>query len=94
MMIDYEYSGRIYQIIPLNEMIVGECYNGRCRNATLAYWDGEKFIHYRNKFGFIFLEDIKHPENEYRYDVFLPFTLAERNEKVIQLIDACKTRKV
>lgn len=87
-MIDYDYNGIIFQIIPLHEMHIG-VYRGRCRNAEYAYWNGAKFIHIRNKFGHEYLEEIHHPENEYRYDVFLPFECVDNNdENVVKLLNA------
>lgn len=52
----------------------GEYYAGTCRNASVARWDGKKetFTHWRTKFGATFLEEIKHPEDEFHYDVFYP----------------------
>ena len=51
----------------------GKYYRGRCRNADEARWNAEKqvFVHWRTKWGDRFLETIKHPEDELRYDVFV-----------------------
>lgn len=51
----------------------GVYYEGRCRNANIARWDANrgKFIHWRHKFGHKFLEEICHPEDDQRYDVFV-----------------------
>ena len=51
----------------------GAYYAGRCRNAEIARWNGktEQFYHWRYKFGSFFIETIKHPEDEDRYDVFV-----------------------
>jgi hypothetical protein len=61
-------------MIPKSDLIDGAYYKGRCRNATVARWDGrrELFMHWRTKFGSTFLETIKHPEDETRFDVFVP----------------------
>lgn len=56
--------------IPKSELVRGIYYKGRCRNATVARWDGERFHHWRTKFGYTFLEEIKCPEDEHHYDVF------------------------
>ena len=50
----------------------GTYYQGNCRNATEARWNKSKevFTYWRTKFGYEFLEDIKHPEDELYYDVF------------------------
>jgi hypothetical protein len=64
-MIDYDYNGRNFKIIPLDEMRPG-VYKGKCRNAEYAY-----------------------SENEYRYDVFLPFEQAPADDdNVIRLMNA------
>lgn len=51
----------------------GAYYVGHCRNASEARWDENKqcFIHWRTKFGSKFLEEIKHPEDEKHFDVFV-----------------------
>ena len=65
------------------------CYVGECRNATLAYWDGEEFLHFRYKWGERFIEEIKHPEDEAHYDVFYPqVAAADYAPATKELIDA------
>lgn len=61
-------------MIPKKDLVHGAYYVGECRNADLARWDAELnvFLHWRNKFGDRFIEDIKHPEDERLYDVFVP----------------------
>lgn len=51
----------------------GAYYEGTCRNATVARWNGKEgvFIYKRHKFGMTFFDEIKHPEDEQRYDVFV-----------------------
>lgn len=51
----------------------GAYYRGHCRNASEARWHAGKqcFVHWRTKFGHRFLETIRHPVDESRYDVFL-----------------------
>lgn len=53
-------------------LVKGNYYVGFCRNARIARWDGEKFLHWREKFGRIFVEEIRHPEDEAYFDVFQP----------------------
>lgn len=55
------------------DLVHGAYYKGRCRNATEARWNAEKeyFVHWRTKFGFTYTEEIKHPEDEHYYDVFV-----------------------
>lgn len=52
----------------------GAYYAGHCRNATEARWDANRqlFFYWRYKFGQTFKEEICHPEDEQRYDVFIP----------------------
>lgn len=47
-------------------------YAGSCRNARFALWDGSKFVYARSKFGSKFLEDIRCPEDDDGFDVFIP----------------------
>ncbi len=51
----------------------GAYYAGRCRNATEARWDAnrQRFVHWRTKFGHKYLEEICHPEDDKRFDVFV-----------------------
>ena len=57
-----------------NELKNGAYYKGICRNASVARWNAEtgKFVHHRAKFGHTFLEEICHPEDDMKYDVFYP----------------------
>jgi hypothetical protein len=52
----------------------GAYYKGCCRNATVARWNEaeQRFYHWREKFGNIFIETIKYPtdEEEPWWDVF------------------------
>ena len=59
-------------ILPRGQLRNGVYYKGRCRNATIARWNGECFYHWREKFGRIFVETIKYPtdETEPWWDVF------------------------
>jgi hypothetical protein len=52
----------------------GSYYVGRCRNASVARWNASKeiFTHWRQKFESVFVEDIKHPEDDQVFDVFRP----------------------
>lgn len=51
----------------------GRHYAGRCRNARIARWHAgvQAFVYMREKFGHRFPEEIRHPEDERHYDVFL-----------------------
>jgi hypothetical protein len=59
--------------IPKKDLVHGVYYHGRCRNANEARWnaDQQKFVHWREKFGRKFLEEICHPEDEEHFDVFV-----------------------
>lgn len=61
-------------IIAKADLVDGAHYEGRCRNATVARWNGtrEVFVHWRTKFGQTFLETIRHPGDEEHFDVFVP----------------------
>ncbi len=61
-----------YKIIPKSELIINKKYNGNCRNASEAVWNGEKFIYKRHKFGTTYNEEINHYEDDDGYDVFVP----------------------
>ncbi|MEK7512905.1 MAG: hypothetical protein AAB601_01780 [Patescibacteria group bacterium] len=63
------------RVIPKAELKHGAYYRGRCRNATVARWNAAKgcFYHWQTKFGMTFIETIRHPEDESRYDAFEPF---------------------
>lgn len=56
-----------------HELVDGAYYLGHCRNASVARWSGQAqmFVHWRHKFGQRYLEDIAHPADESRYDVFV-----------------------
>jgi hypothetical protein len=58
--------------IPKSELVVGAYYNGRCRNALLARWNGSRFIYMRSKFGDTYPESIKHEEDFDGFDCFIP----------------------
>ncbi len=68
--------------IPKQELIHGAYYFGRCRNASVARWNGEEqiFYHWRSKFGETFLECIHCPEDDSVYDVFIAERKLEPDE--------------
>lgn len=72
-------------LIPKSELRHGAYYRGSCRNATIARWNAEKqlFYHWRTKWGLIFLETIKHRDDDDRYDVFDAFEEIPPPEKEI-----------
>ena len=60
-------------VIAKKDLEHGAYYQGRCRNSSLARWDANRqvFVYYRNKFGHEFLEEIKCPEDDTLFDVFV-----------------------
>jgi hypothetical protein len=71
-------------MIPKKDLVVGGIYYGKCRNARVAVWDGTCFIHWRNKWGDKYEEDINHPEDDKGFDVFVPIRkLSDRFKKYV-----------
>lgn len=68
-----------------NELEHGKYYNGKCRNANIARWNGDEgvFYHWRTKFESVFIETIKHPEDDDIYDVFIPESICLEPPKEI-----------
>lgn len=67
------------------DLVHGEYYRGICRHAFIARWDGESqhFVHWRTQFGLGFVEVIKHPDDEKKWDVFTPLSHINKPEKEI-----------
>ena len=65
--------------IPKENLIVGATYEGDCRNASKATWDGNRFHYMRTKFGYTYDEKIKHFQDDdgSGYDVFVPIKKIE-----------------
>jgi len=76
-------------VIPKEDLIHGAYYRGRCRNASIARWNGEtqEFYHWRTKFGNRFIETIQCPEDEEHYDVFVAEKLIENPTEEIPFGD-------
>ena len=70
----HQYVREHFIPIPKSELVIGHEYNGHCRNASKATWDGKKFHYERYKFGNTFDETINHYEDDYdsSIDVFVP----------------------
>lgn len=66
--------GYTKNFIKKSELLDGEWYRGRCRNAEWAQWDVKSncFHHYRLKFNNLFVEAINHPEDDDGFDLFFP----------------------
>lgn len=60
-------------MIPKAQLEVGAYYKGKCRNASVARWNGEKFIYQRTKFTMVYFDDIDHPEDDRGFDLFKPY---------------------
>lgn len=54
-------------MIPKRSLIKNHYYAGKCRNAYIAKWDGEKF-----KFSNVYFENIDYWEPGHFYDEFIP----------------------
>lgn len=63
--------------ISKNELIIGKTYIGKCRNASEAVWNGERFTYQRTKFGTTYPEDINHFQDDDGNDLFVPIGLNE-----------------
>ena len=76
-------------MIPKNELEDLAYYYGTCRNAQIARWDAknERFVHWRHKFGNVFLEAILHPDDDKVYDVFIPYAKLDGKPGNINRID-------
>ena len=66
------------QYIRKEDLIIGEYYEGVCRNGELARWNGRVFLYRRFKFGTCFIEEIRCPEDDQVYDVFYAHKLVEQ----------------
>ena len=64
-------------VIPKNELIIGETYDGNCRNSDSAKWNGNTFEYIRHKFGSSYMEEINHFEDDDGYDVFVPMKIKQ-----------------
>jgi hypothetical protein len=80
-------------ILPKSALVHGQYYKGRCRNASVARWNevGNCFLHWREKFQAIFVESIKHPEDEVQFDVFRVYELLPNPKFTIPFTPECFT---
>ena len=62
--------------IPKKDLIIGETYYGKCRNADVAIWKGDVFEYERQKFYDVYMENINHFEDDDGYDLFVPIKKA------------------
>ena len=71
--------------LPKADLVKGAYYIGVCRNARIARWDGEKFWHWRLKFGTLFTESIKHQDDDSTFDVFDAIAMVETPQSVKEI---------
>lgn len=71
-------------IIPKKDLRKNTYYRGKCRNGSVALWNGFEFVYMRYKFGF-YIDTINHLEDDNGYDLFVPFQI-EDNPKEEQRI--------
>ena len=62
--------------IAKKDLVVGKTYQGECRNASEAVWDGRQFMYRRYKWGTTYTENINHYEDDDGYDVFVPIEIS------------------
>ena len=80
------------ELVPLEQLVHGFYYRGKCRNAQVARWNAEtqKFVYMREKFGHVFPEDIGYwieaKPGEHRFDEFKPYALMENPPFEIPLV--------
>ena len=69
-------------LVPRDALEEGAYYEGECRNARIARWCAARgvFVHWRTKFGHRFLEEIRHPEDEPKFDVLIATRRLEPDE--------------
>lgn len=72
------------RFIPKFQLEHGAYYAGTCRNASIARWNSieQHFYHWRCKFGFKFVETIKAPEDDDKFDVFYATSVIEPEEEI------------
>ena len=63
------------EVIYKKDLVEGQTYEGECRNADHAIWNGTRFVYDRYKFGSTYKEEINHFEDDNGYDVFVPMKI-------------------
>lgn len=64
-------------VIPKKDLQKGTYYFGKCRNATVALWNGYEFVYMRDKMGAHFPETIFHLEDDNGFDLFVPLEITK-----------------
>jgi len=77
--IPYGMYNELYKkgIIPKKDLLKNHYYKGKCRNATVALWNGFEFVHMRYKFGDFRLDSVNHLEDDNGFDLFVPLMVEE-----------------
>lgn len=68
-----------FPMVPLEQLEHGAYYTGKCRNAVVARWNAEtqKFIYMREKFRFVYPEEILYWVEGHHFDEFRPYAKLE-----------------
>lgn len=71
-------------MIAKRDLVHGVYYDGDCRNACVARWNAtaQKFYHWRTKMSGKYVETICHPDDEERYDVFIPESVSLDTDEI------------
>lgn len=69
-----------YPMIPLEQLEDGAYYTGKCRNAVVARWNAktQRFTYMREKFRFVYTEEIAYWVEGHQFDEFRPYAKLER----------------
>lgn len=79
--------------LPKEQLVKNQYYRGKCRNATVAVWDGFNFWYMRTKWNTIYPEAIHAPEDDETYDVFYAFEpVTPVPEEIVDIITNPKTK--
>lgn len=72
-------------VIPKVNLEHGAYYQGRCRNSSVARWNADKqvFVYWRTKFNHTYTEEIKCPEDDIMFDVFVAESKIDKPEREI-----------
>lgn len=68
-------------VIRKKDLIKNHYYQGKCRNANVALWNGFEFVYMRNKFGVTYPETINHIEDDKGNDLFIAFKEVQPTEQ-------------
>lgn len=68
-------------VIPKKDLQKNRYYLGKCRNASVALWNGYEFVYMRTKFGHVSIDNINHLEDDNGYDLFIPIEQVQPTEE-------------